>query len=60
MKIIEHGNPKYNKPDKRFKCNYCGCVFEAEYKEYKCAGSQYNIPYYECKCPECGNIAYDE
>ena len=46
MKIIQHGSPKHNKPDRRFECNYCGCVFEAGYDEYK--------------CPECGNKAYSE
>ena len=60
MKIIQHGNPKHNKPDRRFECNYCGCVFEAGYDEYKYSGSQYNVEYYECKCPECGNKAYSE
>lgn len=56
MKIIKHGNPKYNKPDRCFKCDNCGCVFEAEYGEYK-TGSQYNETYRYCKCPECGKQA---
>lgn len=56
MKIIKHGKPKYNKPDRCFKCDSCGCVFEAEYGEYK-TGSQYNETYRYCKCPECGKQA---
>ncbi len=58
MKIIKHGSPKYNKPDREFKCDYCGCIFTAEYGEYKYSGCQYNIEYYECKCPECKRKAY--
>lgn len=62
MKIIEHGSPKYNKPDKKFKCDYCGCIFIAEYGEYKYSDCQcnalYHEWYYECECPECKRKAY--
>lgn len=62
MKIIKHGNPKYNKPDRKFRCDYCGCIFEAEYGEYKYGNCQYNTWYYEwyyeCECPECKRKAY--
>ena len=58
MKIIKHGNPKYNKPDIKFRCSYCGCEFVAEYNEYKYAGSQYNESYYKAECPECHRSVY--
>lgn len=57
MKIITHGRPEtVLNPIKRFKCSYCGCVFEADEKEYK-VGQQYNNIYRQCKCPDCGKHA---
>ena len=58
MKIIKHGNPKYTKPDRRFECSHCGCIFEAEYDEYKYAGFHNNEEYYKCNCPECNSEVY--
>lgn len=53
MKIIKHGKPpKVKSTVKRFKCENCGCVFEADRGEYRCS-SQYNEYYFYCECPEC-------
>lgn len=57
MKIIKHGTPKYNNPDRKFKCGYCGCVFEAEHGEYQEGMNEYNKGYYFSVCPECGRLA---
>ncbi len=59
MKIIKEGNLKKLKKIKRFVCEECGCIFEAEEYEYKW-GSQYNETYYYCTCPCCNQIAYPE
>lgn len=57
MKIIQHGRPEtVLNPIKRFKCIFCGCVFEAEKDEYQ-SDTQYNEVYFHCKCPECGKNA---
>jgi rubredoxin len=54
VKIIQHGRPEtVLNPIKRFKCVFCGCVFEAEKSEYQ-SGTQYNEIYFYYKCPECG------
>lgn len=54
MKIIKNGNKNLLSVTKRFKCEKCGCIFEANKNEYK-AGTQYNDTYYHCKCPQCDN-----
>lgn len=59
MKIIKEGNLNKLKKIKRFECEECGCIFEAEKDEYKW-GSQYNEEYYYCACPCCNQIAYTE
>lgn len=56
MKILKQGKIKNISGIKRFKCNYCGCVFEAEQGEYK-SGQHYNDTYYFCECPFCGKQA---
>ena len=56
MKIIQQGNPDYQKQIRRFTCK-CGCVFEAEKGEYS-TGSQYNETYYYCECPTCKSMVY--
>ncbi len=54
MKIIKMGNPKQVK---RFACTECGCIFEAEEKEYDIIhGDCYSVRI-ECKCPCCGKAA---
>lgn len=57
MKIIKEGNLDKFMRAKRFKCNYCDCIFKANKDEYN-TNYQYNEEYYTCKCPCCGNIAY--
>lgn len=50
MKIIRHGLPEtVLNPIKRFKCVFCGFVFEAEKSEYQ-SGTQYNEIYFYRKC----------
>lgn len=53
MKVIQHGNPKKNRPDVTFTCENCGCVFIAEYGEYTRHDSQIQGDWYETHCPEC-------
>lgn len=57
MKIIKKGDPGRLKAAKRFQCDECGCVFEADKGEYKC-NMRYNEEYFYCKCPCCGNVTY--
>lgn len=59
MKIIKEGNKELLKKTKRFNCDKCGCVFEADKGEYKCY-TQYNTDKYYCVCPCCKNDAYEE
>lgn len=55
MKVLVPGNPKKERPDLQFCCNRCGCVFIAEYGEYKIFDSQIDGRSYDAKCPCCGN-----
>ena len=57
MKIIKEGNLNKLMRVKRFKCDYCDCIFTANHKEY-IIDSQYNEEYYYCICPCCDNRAY--
>lgn len=46
---------------KRFTCEICGCVFEADKGEYYGISqmeSLDNLPRYKCKCPTCGSMVY--
>ena len=45
MKIIKEGNLDKLMRVKRFKCDYCDCIFTANHKEY-IIDSQYNEEYY--------------
>lgn len=54
MKVLSHGDPKKGKPDIKFFCRRCGCVFVAEFGEYKKECSQIEGLWYSAKCPECG------
>ncbi len=56
MNIIKNGDPERLKKIKRFSCDACGCVFEAEKGEYE-SDMQYNETYFQCKCPCCGKTA---
>lgn len=57
MKIIKEGNLNKLMRVKRFKCDYCDCIFTADKNEY-IIDSQYNEEYYYCTCPCCNNRAY--
>ena len=37
MTIVVHGDPNKTRAVKRFRCDYCGCVFDAEKGEYQSA-----------------------
>lgn len=51
-KVIKHGDPNKISGLKYFKCDYCGCVFEAEKEDYW-FGDQRDTCYYS-SCPDCG------
>ena len=53
MKILEHGDPRKINPVIRFKCNNCGCMFEANREEYS-KKVLLGVNLYFCDCPECG------
>ena len=54
MKVLEHG---YHYNNIRFRCNSCGCVFEAERttEARLHPADDLNPSYYIANCPECGN-----
>lgn len=57
MKIIQHGRPNPELSTiKRFKCGFCGCVFEADEGEYAVC-QHYNDICRQCKCPDCEKLA---
>lgn len=65
MKIIK-GGLSYEEIEKKrkgircFKCDFCGCVFEAEQDEYKC-NQYYNSKLsYTCLCPKCNEFARED
>ena len=54
MKIIKEGDLNRLKEIRRFECEACGCIFEAENTEYKRDYSQReNCGWYAIKCPTC-------
>ena len=63
MKIIVNGDSSKAKAIKRFKCNNCGCVFDAEKEEYEIADSlaqqKENLEAY-CYCPCCKHKVWRE
>ena len=60
MKIIKKGSyEKKTLKIKRFECEHCGCIFEANKTEYK-ESIQYNRAYYYCNCPQCEQNTYKE
>ena len=56
MKIIKHGDPEKIAQVKVFKCDHCGCEFEADKTEYTYDDSRAWMDFYYCQCPECLNI----
>lgn len=63
MKVLKEGDRDraklYVYQTRRFECDCCGCVFEADKSEYESA-SQYNDISYFCKCPCCGKTNANE
>lgn len=63
MKVLKEGDPnraeRFVIQTRRFKCERCGCIFEADKGEYKFV-SQYNEVSYFCKCPCCGETNANE
>lgn len=55
MKIIKEGHPDAVKRRVRFRCNRCGCVFEADFGEYTIDFFR-NEESYSCECPTCSAI----
>ena len=55
MKIIMHGDINKILKIQRFRCNHCGCIFEATKNEYEDGGAK--EPGLWCKCPDCGYYA---
>lgn len=56
IKVVKEGDPNRLKASKRFQCDECGCVFEADKDEYQ-SDMQYNTMYFYCECPCCGKTA---
>ena len=65
MKIIKQGKTEEElkailNATKRFECNTCGCIFEADKGEYEHSLSCRNEDiYYFCKCPNCKKNAHE-
>ena len=55
MKIIKYGKL----PIHRFECTYCGCIFEANKKEYNIYIFD-GITYTQCTCPCCDSQVIQE
>lgn len=65
MEIIKEGLSykeleQKRKAVKRFKCDYCGCVFDAEKDEYECKQYNHTELGYCCQCPHCDSIARED
>ena len=59
MMIIKNGDLNKIMQIERFTCQHCGCVFEANKKEYQ-IHYQYNEEYLAVKCPFCNFHVYKE
>ena len=53
MKIIKQGDLKRLDKTKRFNCDACGCIWEANQTEYR-HDFFMNEPRITCNCPTCG------
>lgn len=54
MRILKAGDVERLKQIKKFECQACGCVFEADITEYRYQYSQREGEgWYEVKCPTC-------
>lgn len=56
MKIVSHGRSANR--DRRFYCQSCGCIFDAELREYSYEIDCHNETIYSSICPECGMTSY--
>lgn len=56
MKVIKHG--RYTNSDRRFYCQSCGCIFDAEVDEYSYEIDCCNETIYSSICPKCGITSY--
>lgn len=54
MKIIKEGDLERLKSARRFECEKCGCIWEANGSEYLTQTDFRNGHYYVMKCPTCG------
>ena len=57
MKIVIHGRRTHDS-NRRFYCQSCGCVFDAEFGEYSYEIDCHNETIYSSICPECGTTSY--
>lgn len=64
IRILRYGNNLYSR--RRFYCDACGCIFEADYLDYA-ANYRDILPNgtivesnFVCTCPTCGNKAFED
>lgn len=65
MNIVQMGDSerarRHKFGTKRFTCEICGCVWEANKDEYKYQYDQReNIAWYSCRCPFCQVLVQEE
>lgn len=58
MKIIKQGDLKRLDKTKRFSCDACGCIWEANQTEYRPEWGL-NDDVIVCNCPTCGSATYE-
>ena len=54
MKIIKAGDVTRMQAIRRFSCEHCGCIFEADRTEYRTEHDFRNDALYVHPCPTCG------
>lgn len=57
MNIIKQGDMKRQDKTRRFACDKCGCIWEANQTEYRHEWDR-NGDTIVCSCPTCGNDTY--
>ena len=57
MEIIKHGQIPEHRV--QFRCDYCGCVFIANYGEFT-YNMYRNEEYYSARCPECFKSCHND
>ena len=58
MKIIKQGDLNRLDSVRRFTCSTCGCIWDANSREYRKAWDR-NADVIVCECPTCGRKSYD-